>query len=58
MSSSVADAEKFEPEQRIKVEMSDLTDGKNFYLRRADSDDAQKIDEAMENFDPSTADTM
>ena len=58
MSGNVSSANKFKQDERISVEMSDLTDGKNFHLRLTDSADAAKIDEAMESFEPATADPM
>lgn len=49
---------KFEQDERVQMEMCDLTDGKNFHLRMGFSDDAEKIDDAMESFIPSTTEPM
>ena len=40
------------------MEMSYMRDGRNFYMRHIASADAEKIDEAMEMFDPEAADQM
>jgi hypothetical protein len=56
-SSLVGDGKKFQVNQRVKVEMTELVDATSFYLRRMDQQ-ATSVDEAMDQFDPNTAEML
>ena len=45
--------------QRVLVEMTDMVDASSFHLRCVDKDSPyQRIDDAMEEFDPATAEEL